>query len=202
MKTTRFFLLFFSVLLVACGGVVAAPTQGTPTETSSAPDFSGKKVVWVDSYHSGYEWSDGIQAGIENVLQASGVELKIIHMDTKRNPDVSFCEAAGKSAKAEIEAFQPDVLIATDDNAQKCLVVPFYKGGSLPVVFAGVKWRADAYGYPAANITGMVTIQAVIARAFFARSNLVLNRKNHALGDCFTRKKRSFAVTPLFRVDG
>jgi hypothetical protein len=47
-----------------------------------------------------------------------------------------------------------------------------------------------------------VTIQAVIARAFFARSNLVLNRKNHALGDCFTRKKRSFAVTPLFRVDG
>jgi hypothetical protein len=48
----------------------------------------------------------------------------------------------------------------------------------------------------------LVTIQAVIARAFFARSNLVLNRKNHALGDCFTRKKRSFAVTPLFRVDG
>jgi len=47
-----------------------------------------------------------------------------------------------------------------------------------------------------------VTIQAVIARAFSARSNLVLNRKNHALGDCFTRKKRSFAVTPLFRVDG
>jgi len=161
MKTTRFFLLFFSILLAACGGGVAAPTPGTPTAQSSAPDFSGKKVVWVDSYHSGYEWSDGIQAGIENVLQASGVELKIIHMDTKRNPDVSFCEAAGKSAKAEIEAFQPDVLIATDDNAQKCLVVPFYKGGSLPVVFAGVNWTADAYGYPASNVTGMIEIDLV-----------------------------------------
>jgi len=161
MKTTRFFLLFFSILLAACSGAVATPAPGTPTAQSSAPDFSGKKVVWVDSYHSGYEWSDGIQAGIENVLQASGVELKIIHMDTKRNPDVSFCEAAGKSAKAEIEAFQPDVLIATDDNAQKCLVVPFYKGGSLPVVFAGVNWTADAYGYPASNVTGMIEIDLV-----------------------------------------
>jgi hypothetical protein len=55
---------------------------------------------------------------------------------------------------------------------------------------------------PGAKAKFKVTIQAVIARAFFARSNLVLNRKNHALGDCFTRKKRSFAVTPLFRVDG
>jgi len=54
----------------------------------------------------------------------------------------------------------------------------------------------------ARNKKELVTIQAVIARAFSARSNLVLNRKNHALGDCFTRKKRSFAVTPLFRVDG
>jgi len=59
-------------------------------------------------------------------------------------------------------------------------------------------WQASQLPVKGEN----VTIQAVIARAFSARSNLVLNRKNHALGDCFTRKKRSFAVTPLFRVDG
>jgi hypothetical protein len=61
---------------------------------------------------------------------------------------------------------------------------------------------ADGTDYADVFCKQIVTIQAVIARAFFARSNLVLNRKNHALGDCFTRKKRSFAVTSLFRVDG
>ncbi|HHO76243.1 MAG TPA: hypothetical protein ENN05_07415 [Deltaproteobacteria bacterium] len=44
-----------------------------------------KKILFVDSYHEGYAWSDGIAAGIKEILSGTGVELNIFHMDTKRN---------------------------------------------------------------------------------------------------------------------
>ena len=50
-----------------------------------AADYSGKKVLFVDSYHEGYAWSDGITNSIKQTLEGSGVELKIFRMDTKRN---------------------------------------------------------------------------------------------------------------------
>jgi hypothetical protein len=154
-------LMLISALFAACTPN-AQPPLATPTELAvETSEYAGKKVLWVDSYHEGYEWSDGVQGRIQTVLEGAGVELKIIHMDTKRNTDEPFCEAAGKQALQEIEAFQPDVVIATDDNAQKCLVVPYLMGSDLPVVFAGVNWNADAYGYPAENITGMIEVELV-----------------------------------------
>ena len=118
----------------------------------------GQRVLFIDSYHAGYAWSDGITAGIQQTLANSGVELKIHRMDTKRNGSEEFKKEAALKAKAVIEQFKPDVVIAADDNAQKYLVVPYYKGGDLPVVFAGVNWDASPYGYPARNVTGMVEV--------------------------------------------
>jgi len=158
-------LTFLAILLISAiaGCAPASPVTQPATEAAdnASPDFTGKKVLWVDSYHEGYEWSDGIGQGIRAVLEGTGVELKIIHMDTKRNTDDPFCEAVGKQTFQEIQSFQPDVVIASDDNAQKYLVVPYLKGSELPVVFAGVNWNADAYGYPAENITGMIEVELV-----------------------------------------
>ena len=50
------------------------------------------------------------------------------------------------------------MVIAVDDNAQKYVIVPYFKGTSLPVVFAAVNWDASAYGYPADNVTGMLEV--------------------------------------------
>jgi ABC-type uncharacterized transport system substrate-binding protein len=118
----------------------------------------GKRVLFIDSYHAGYPWSDGITAGIQQVLAEKDVELRIHRMDTKRNGSEEFKKQAAQKAKALIEEFKPDVVIATDDNAQKYLVVPYYRGGDLPFVFAGVNWDASPYGYPASNVTGMVEV--------------------------------------------
>jgi len=144
-------------LATACGSPASPPTPAA-TEAPASP-YQGKKVVWVDSYHQGYEWSDGIEAGVQAGLAGTGVELKIVRMDTKRNPEEAFAEAAGDSAWAEIEAFAPDVVIACDDNAQKYLVVPYLKDTSLPVVFCGVNWDASIYGLPASNVTGIVEVE-------------------------------------------
>jgi ABC-type uncharacterized transport system substrate-binding protein len=115
--------------------------------------------VYVNSYHEGYAWSDSIEAGLHEVFDGTGVELKIIRLDTKNNPDETFGQAAGQKAKAEIDAFQPDVVIASDDNAQKYLVVPYLKGTDIPVIFNGVNWDASAYGFPTSNVTGMIEVE-------------------------------------------
>ncbi|MDY6951560.1 MAG: hypothetical protein SWE60_08615, partial [Thermodesulfobacteriota bacterium] len=104
------------------------------------PAMAKNKILYVDSYHQGYPWSDGITEGIQEVLQGKDVELKIIRMDTKRHTSEGFKREAASKAKALIEDFKPDVVIASDDNASKYLIMPYYRDASLPFVFCGVNW--------------------------------------------------------------
>lgn len=157
------YILLMITIIVGCTPANTG-TQPASEETSAAGDnaqldFAGKKIVYVNSYHEGYPWSDAIEAGLHKVLDGTGVELKIIRLDTKKNPDPEFGKAAGASAWAEIQAYKPDVVITSDDNAQKYLVVPFMKNSEIPVIFNGVNWDASAYGFPTANITGMIEVE-------------------------------------------
>ena len=131
------------------------------SNTSFSKKYEGKKVLLIDSYHKGYAWSDGINKGVERGLRNSGVQLKVIRMNTKRNPDVAFKKKAAQKAKKVIEQFRPDVVIAADDNASKFLVKPYYKDADLPFVFCGVNWDATVYGYPYSNVTGMVEVAPI-----------------------------------------
>jgi ABC-type uncharacterized transport system substrate-binding protein len=131
------------------------------TASGFAKDLSGKKVLFIDSYHEGYAWSDGITRGVEQVLAGTGVELKIFRMDTKRNTADAFKQKAAEKAKALIEEYQPDVVIASDDNASKFLIQPYFKDSDLPFVFCGVNWDAKVYDYPYQNATGMVEVTPI-----------------------------------------
>lgn len=153
----RLCLFFLLLALTACSGSPSSSGVSVATLSAGEGEFSNKKILWVDSYHAGYEWSDGLEAGLRSALEGSGVQLEVFRMDTKRYPE--RCEEAGKQAWQLIQRLQPDVVIATDDNAQRCLVVPYLKGTNLPVVFAGVNWSAKEYGYPAPNVTGMIEVE-------------------------------------------
>lgn len=142
---------------------------------SMATSYAGKKVLFIDSYHEGYAWSDGITKAVKQSLKGTGVDLKVIRMDTKRNKTVEFKKEAANKAKSVIESYQPDVVIAADDNASKFLIVPHYKGKKLPFVFCGVNWDASGYGFPAKNVTGMVEVAPV--------SQLLDLLKGYAKGD-------------------
>ncbi len=124
-------------------------------------DYAGKKILYVNSYHLGYAGSDPITQGINAVLRNTGIDLRIIYMDTKRNPSKEFIKKAALKAKALIEQFQPDVVIASDDNASKYLIKPFYKDAQQPFVFCGVNWDASIYGFPYKNVTGMIEVALV-----------------------------------------
>jgi ABC-type uncharacterized transport system substrate-binding protein len=155
--------IFAALALIAVGAsfwIAGRQSNPAPLDTATTPTekYTKKRIVYVDSYHEGYEWSDGITAGIRKVLKGTGVELRIIRMDTKNNTSEDFKLAAAVRARDEIDAYRPDVLIASDDNAFKYLIKEYYKDAKLPVVFCGLNWDASVYGAPYINTTGMVEV--------------------------------------------
>ena len=150
--------------------VLVLVLSGCTTEPVTKQDKN--KILWVDSYHEEYEWSQEIQEGIESVLK-DNVELKIHRMDTKRNPENAA--QAALDAKAAIESFNPDVVIVSDDNAFRYLVMGYYKDAELPFVYCGLNWDSSIYNAPYSNTAGMIEVAPI--------SKLVEEMKNHAKRD-------------------
>lgn len=128
---------------------------------ASAAGYEGKRILHVDSYHAGNEWNDRIVQAVRDTLEGTGVELKVIHLDTKRRSSEPEKRAAALRAKQIIEQFRPDVVTASDDDASQYLIMPYYKDAALPFVFCGVNWDASVYGFPYANVTGMVEVSPI-----------------------------------------
>ncbi len=152
-------------------------------------DFTKKKILWVDSYHKGYEWSDGIERGIQDILFDKGATVKIIRMNSKRENKAHQIKNSAAYAKDYFLEFQPDIVIASDDNAQKFFVVPYLKNSKIPVVFCGVNWDADMYGYPTANITGMVEVDRTIEMIALLKKYAKGSRVGYIGGNVATERK-------------
>lgn len=169
--------------------------------TSYAAEYSGKKILFVDSYHQGYEWSDGITNAVIAALEGTGVELKIVRMDTKRNTEESFKEEAALKVKGVIEEFKPDVVIAADDNASKYLIVPYYKDSDLPFVFCGLNWDASIYGFPTKNITGMIEVSPIPQLLDQLKPFAKGTRVGHVAADATSARKEGEYYKKIFNID-
>jgi ABC-type uncharacterized transport system substrate-binding protein len=120
------------------------------------------KVLVVMSYHEEMPWEKEIRAGIDAEFKGSA-EIRYFYMNTKNDPDGGVEKA--KEAYRIFSEFQPDGIIAADDDAQWLFVVPYLKDRvKTPVVFCGVNAEPDKYGYPAVNVTG------ILERAHFRES--------------------------------
>jgi hypothetical protein len=177
MKKIIAILLIISLVLIGCKKQTPNPQNSVSQKANDNAPVQKKKVLYVDSYHRGYEWSDDITNGVLEVFGAklnsddsvddsnSKVALKIFRMNTKLNNSEEFGQQAALKAKEIIESWQPDAVITSDDNAFKYLVVPYYKDANLPFVFCGINWDVSVYGAPYKNTTGMVevdlTLQAI-----------------------------------------
>ncbi|MEJ2154920.1 MAG: ABC transporter substrate binding protein [Desulfobacteraceae bacterium] len=161
------------LLTLACGEKDKKEVQKNKTRTGTLEKNLAKpkkKVLFVNSYHAGYAWSDGIIKGVLDTFnivmdrngnldnQDSDIELRIIYMDTKRNPDEAFIKAAAAKTKDIIDSWKPDAVIASDDNASKYLISPYYRNAKTPFIFCGVNWSASEYGFPCSNVTGMIEV--------------------------------------------
>ncbi len=141
MKNKVFFpALLLGIILVLCGTDARAGEH---------------KVLLVHSYHAEYKWCRAITAGVKKALAGRSIRLDIVYMDTKRQPSFVWKKIAGRTAQEKIDTWQPDVVIAADDNAQ-VFVTRKYLDGKPWFVFCGVNGNPDDYGLPASNVTGIV----------------------------------------------
>jgi hypothetical protein len=170
--------------------------------TSVASAATPARCLYVSSYHAGYEWNDGIERGLELVLQ-NRCEIRKFYMDGKRHLGEAYAQTKALEAKHLVDSWKPDIIIAADDSASKFLILPYFKNAAVPVVFCGVNWTADAYGYPYRNATGMIEVgpieplQAeVLAVVKHVRRGVFLS------ADEITQKKEFSMVEELYRRRG
>lgn len=161
MKPSFLFFLFLFTALVW----LSVPCQAREKE----PGLK-KKLLYVNSYHQGYKWSDDIEKGLfksldivpdpnrDPAVTASGIQVKIFRMGTKLTAGEEIKKEAGRQAKNLIDQWQPDIVVTSDDSAAKYLIVPFYRNSTLPFVFCGLNWEASEYGFPSPHVTGMIEV--------------------------------------------
>jgi len=117
-------------------------TLGWFSQTIADPQ-SSKKILYLNSYHEGYKWSDDVTNGVKSGLAAYGgtIDLQIEYMDTQRVADPDYIT---KLLPVYIDKFkdnQFDVIIASDDAAFKFLLDYGNKiFPDIPVVFCGVNY--------------------------------------------------------------
>ena len=124
-----------------------------------AADDNRLKILIVHSYHKEMPWVQEYTKGIMETLEAAQTDhafsIRHFYMDTKKKPEK--CAAMAARAYEIFRKFKPRLVIACDDNAQKYFVVPYLMNKTaVPVVFLGVNQDPEAYGYPAANVTGVL----------------------------------------------
>jgi hypothetical protein len=139
-----------------------------------AQDYANKRVFILHSYDDEYTWTHSLNEAIKSVLSSSSVQSIIFYMNTKEYSSETDKLAVARMAKLQIDKFKPDVVITSDDNAVKYVLMPYYKNSTIPFVFCGINWDASVYGLPYKNATGMLEIGLV--------SEIVKNLQEHAKG--------------------
>lgn len=118
-----------------------------------------KRIFYINSYHEGYAPSDTILLTIQQmIVTRSDVVLKVFFLDAFHHPQEQLILNKAKEAVEAIKAFDPHVLIASDDPAVKYVVSPYFSKGPLPVVFCGVNWTCKQYGLPTGWVTGILEV--------------------------------------------
>ncbi|MDD2816458.1 MAG: ABC transporter substrate binding protein [Thiotrichaceae bacterium] len=126
---------------------------------------------------------------IRNILDAQDIVSSTFYLDTKNHSSESEKLAAAQLAKLKITKFKPDVVITSDDDAVKYVLMPYFKDSAIPFVFCGVNWDATDYGLPYGNTTGMLEVELISEMV----KNLQEYTKGRRLGtlalDGFTERK-------------
>lgn len=160
--------------------------------------YSGKTILWVDSYTAGYPWSDGVERGLRRALEGSGARFEVFRMDMNSRFTSKEKRAIGAKALERVKTLKADLVIASDDAAQEFLVVPYLKDTDLPVVFCGVNWDASLYGYPAKNVTGMIEVEGVEEMVRFLRRDAKGPRIGYISGETSSDFKISSILNARF----
>jgi len=115
------------------------------------------RIFIVHSYALDYSWVRDINKGIMRVMKSKPYSIKWHYMDTKRHPSEEYKKQVGDVAKGLIKQWNPDIIIAIDDNAQKYVASSFLNHPGMSILFSGVNADSKVYGYDwGKNVTGIL----------------------------------------------
>ena len=137
--------------------------------------------LYINSYHVGFSWSDKLEKSLKNVLKDT-CEIVQINMDTKRNKNEEYIKQKAIEVRDLIYKVNPDIVIASDDNASKFVIKPYFKNSDIPFIFCGINWTAKEYGFPYKNVTGMIEV-IPINELYSLAKNLISAQKALFIGD-------------------
>ncbi len=177
------------VWILVCALAAMCLLLMTVAQASDDGRLDGKRVLLINSYHRGYVWSDSIVNKAFEVLETRGVHCRVHYMNTQSEQSPDLLEEAGNRAFEAFQDFKPDVVIVSDDNAQRHFVVPHLYTMDIPVVFCGVNWDISEYGYPTRNITGMIEVEQPETLLLHLRRCAKGNRVGLISDDTFSERK-------------
>ncbi len=113
-----------------------------------------KRVLLLNSYHSGYEWTDDIARGVNTAFADSKLSVDIYaeFMDARRQENPGLSTAFAAFYKARFDGFHFDAIIASDDAAARFLLErheELFPG--VPVVVCGVNEYRGSSKYLASS---------------------------------------------------
>ncbi len=169
-KTALIITLVLQILLTICFSVDAKEKRN---------------VLYLNSYHHGYRWSDKLLQGIRSILDGSEykVDLQIEYMDAKK---YNYEYLSSRLLTLYREKFKDedfDVIIVSDNDALN-FIQSYRKTlfGDVPVVFCGVN-DIESVELSLGNITGVMENIDLISTIEVARRLHPEKRRMIVVGD-------------------
>ena len=114
------------------------------------------KIFVVYSYDKDYAWNTALANAVQETLETVECETQYYYMDTRLRNDEQWKVKSGQIALEQMKIFDPDVVIACDDNAQQYFVSLIPEEKNTPLIFCGVNSNPSVYGYPNEKTTGVL----------------------------------------------
>jgi len=144
------------------------------------------EILILHSYHTGFKWTDDIQAGImESLGETRGaLEFHVEYMDTKRHPEPEFTYLNYLVLRKKYRSTDFSVVLASDDNAFN--FARQYRQAlfnNAPIVFCGVNYLSNPESLSAQGITGVLESYDIVSTVQAAARLLPKARKLFVIND-------------------
>ncbi|MFH7242573.1 MAG: ABC transporter substrate binding protein [Spirulina sp.] len=142
-------------ILLLCLGLVCWSMLAHP---SLSQDSDVARILYINSYHRGYAWSDGIEAGLSQRLAKSEqpVELSIEFLDSRRFAYGRQIEFLAQAMAVKYNQYHPD-LVVVSDNAAFDFAMKYRQDlfADIPIVFCGYNNFRPKVLQGITNVTGV-----------------------------------------------
>jgi len=100
-----------------------------------------KQILIINSYHRGFQWSDDVLKGIEEVLyDSANITTNILYMDSKRVNSEEYFDKLRELYKLQLKNHKYDLILCVDKFAYD-FVLKYYDElfTTEPIVFTGIE---------------------------------------------------------------